>query len=131
MPKKRSTKAAKHAPPRRRTPITWERVCRMARALPEVAESTSYGAPSLKVAGRHLASIKADGDTLVIHCGFLEREMLLGAQPDVFYLTDHYRDYAYVLVRLSAVGESQLTELLEDSWRLVAPKALVKAYDAR
>jgi hypothetical protein len=34
-----------------------------------------------------------------------------------------------VLVRLEAVTSVQLTELLEDAWRIRAPKRLVKEFD--
>jgi hypothetical protein len=50
---------------------------------------------------------------------------MMRVQPDVFYLTDHYRDYPAVLVRLKAVNRAQLSELLADAWRLVAPRSLV------
>jgi hypothetical protein len=46
-------------------------------------------------------------------------------QPEVYYITDHYRDYPTVLVRLKAVTRAQLRELLADAWRLVAPRSLV------
>lgn len=37
----------------------------------------------------------------------------------------------YVLVRLDAVDRAELAELLEDAWRIRAPKRLVADYDAR
>ena len=58
-----------------------------------------------------------------------DKDALLRGQPDVFFTTPHYDGYAYVLVRLAARGPRQLGELLEDAWRLVAPKRLVAAYD--
>jgi len=36
-----------------------------------------------------------------------------------------------VLVRLDAVDPGQLAELVEDAWRVRAPKRLVAEYDAR
>jgi hypothetical protein len=48
----------------------------------------------------------------------------------VFYLTDHYRDYPAVLVRLPAVRPELLAELLADSWARKAPKALVAKHRA-
>jgi hypothetical protein len=35
-----------------------------------------------------------------------------------------------LLVRLARVDPTQLTELLEDAWRISAPAPLVAAYDA-
>ncbi len=47
------------------------------------------------------------------------------AHPETFFITDHYRDYAWVLVRLRTVRRAHLADLLEDAWRAVAPKRLV------
>jgi hypothetical protein len=53
-----------------------------------------------------------------------DKEALLRSDPDVFFTTPHYDGYAYVLVRLDRIGREQLAELVEDAWRLRAPKRL-------
>jgi hypothetical protein len=102
----------------------------LARALPEVEDSTSWGMPALKVRGKLIALRKEDGETLAVRTDFFEREALIRAAPDTFFFTDHYRNYPWVLVRLGAVEQEQLAEMLEDAWRRVAPKRLVGAFDA-
>jgi hypothetical protein len=47
----------------------------------------------------------------------------------VFFTTPHYDGYPYVLVRLAHVAPGQLRELIEDAWRLSAPKRVLAAYD--
>ena len=42
------------------------------------------------------------------------------AFPERFYLTDHYRDYPYVLVRLPQIGRKRLREVLEEAWSELA-----------
>jgi hypothetical protein len=42
----------------------------------------------------------------------------------------HYHDYPAVLVRLAAIEEDELAEVLEDSWRRKAPKRLIAERDA-
>jgi len=103
----------------------FEPVRRAVTGLPEVEESTSYGTPSLKVRGKFLTRLKEDGETIVLRVDFDNRDAMMRVQPDVFYITDHYRDYPAVLVRLKAVNRAQLSELLADAWRLVAPRSLV------
>ena len=49
----------------------------------------------------------------------------------MFFSTPHYDGYPYVLVRLDKVGPRQLAELLEDAWRIRAPKRVVAEYDKR
>jgi hypothetical protein len=99
------------------------------RGLPGTEEATSYGTAALKVRGKLFARLKEDGVTLVLRSSFEDRDFLLQAHPDVFSLTDHYRDYPYVLVRLSRVRRAQLRELLEIGWRAVAPKRLVMEFE--
>src|SRR6185436_6210064 len=47
-----------------------------------------------------------------------------GAGPAAFYLTDHYRPYPAILVRLSEVPVGRVTQILEKAWRFQAPKSL-------
>ena len=103
----------------------FEPVRRAATRLPEVEESTSYGTPALKVRGKFLARMKEDGETIVLRVDFDSRDAMMRVQPEAFYITDHYRNYPTVLVRLQAVNRAQLRELLADAWRLVAPRSLV------
>jgi hypothetical protein len=110
--------------------VTYDQVRELARRLPGVEEGTSYGTAALKVHGKLLVRLKEDGDTIVLRTDFIERDHLLRTAPATFFITDHYRDYPAVLVRLSSVAPAQLRELLEDAWRRVAPKRLVATYDA-
>jgi hypothetical protein len=58
-----------------------------------------------------------------------EKEMLLAADPDVFFTEPHYNGFPAVLVRLAAIGADELAELITDGWRCQAPKALVREFD--
>jgi hypothetical protein len=75
--------------------------------------------------------MKEDGETLVVRVVDLEdKEALLRSDPEVFFTTPHYDGYPYVLVRLERADPGTVAELIEDAWRLSAPKRLVAAYDA-
>jgi hypothetical protein len=100
--------------------VSFPEVSELAKALPGVIESTSYGTPALKVDGKLLARLKEDGETLVLRMDFVNRDLLLRAEPDLFFLTDHYLNYPSILVRLKEVTSKRMAELLEDAWRLVA-----------
>lgn len=109
--------------------MTFDDVRAMALALPGVEEGTSYGTPAFHVRRRFFARLREDGDTLVLKCNVYERRYLLEDRPDVFHVTDHYRDHEYVLARLSTAPPDLLRERLEDAWRMAAPKKLVTALD--
>jgi hypothetical protein len=111
--------------------MNFDDVRTIALAWPGVEDATSYGTPSLKVKGKFLTRLREDGDTLVLTgVSFDEREMLIEAQPEVFYFTEHYRGYDTVLARLSKADPRAIMRLLLRRWREVAPKKLVKAFDA-
>jgi hypothetical protein len=110
-------------------PLTFDEVRQLALALPEVEEGKSYGTPAFKVRGKFLSRLKEDGETLVVRIDMDERDILMTANPEAFYITDHYRGYPAMLVRMATVEPDELRELLEGAWRLVAPKRLVAARD--
>jgi hypothetical protein len=109
----------------------WEAVREIARSLPGVEEGTSYETPALRVRRHLFARLKEDGETLVLRVNPYERPYLLEAEPELFFLTDHYRDYPFVLLRLARVSPERLRQAVEEAWRLAAPKRLVDDYDAR
>jgi hypothetical protein len=109
----------------------WSDVVAAGRALPEVEEGTWFRTPCLRVRKKSFCRMKEDGETLVVRVVDLEdKDALLRSDPEVFFTTPHYDGYAYVLVRLERVDSAQLGELIEDAWRLSAPKRLLAAYDA-
>src|SRR6266567_3532600 len=78
------------------------------------------GSPVLKLSGCFMAGLathpSAEPDTLVIRVGCEEREWLIKDAPETYYLTDHYRSYPLLLVRLSRVDRDALHDLLSVSW---------------
>jgi hypothetical protein len=108
---------------------TFDNVRECAHALPGVEDGTSYGTRALKVHGKLFARMHQNMDCLVLRADLLGREILLQSAPEVFFITEHYRNYPWVLVRIAAVEKRALPDLIERAWRLVAPKTLVKKYD--
>jgi hypothetical protein len=111
--------------------LTFDEVRRIALSWPEVEDGTSYRTPALKVRNKLLARLKEDGDSLVMP-GIPqdEREMLVDRRPELFYFTDHYRDYPIVLIRLSKAKRADIEPLLRRQWRTQASKKVVSKYDA-
>lgn len=94
-----------------------------ARQLPDVARSTSYRTPSLKVRARTFVRLK-DPATLVLLCPVEQKTLLMEISPDIYFETDHYVGHPAVLIRLDAIGDEELSLRLEDAWRFKAPKTL-------
>ena len=111
--------------------MQWSDAVRLAGRLPGGELSTSYGSPSLKVAGKLLTRLRPDGHSLTLHdVPVEEREALIAAQPETFHTTPHYQDYPIVLARLSVISEPDLLGFLTRRWRTIAPKRVIAAFDA-
>jgi hypothetical protein len=95
-------------------------------ALPDVEQSTTYGAPALKVRGHMFACMashkSAEPNTLVALVGFDHRKDLIAADPETYYLKDHYLSYPSVLVRLSRIRPDALRDLLLKAWRFTVSR---------
>ena len=110
-------------------------VRRIALGLPQVEEAA--GEFAFRVGGKLIAWAwlrrpapgeprVAQPDVLALRVANLrEKEALLAADPEKFFTEPHDDGYPTVLVRLAAVDEQDLTELLTDAWRGRAPKQLV------
>jgi hypothetical protein len=110
--------------------VTFEQATAMALAFPGVEMRPSYGTPGLYVAKKFMGRLR-EPDVLVLKpIEDDEQQFLMGTQPKVFFLTDHYRGYPAILIRLSKVHPAEMVELIEQSWRRLAPKKLLAAYDA-
>src|SRR5205814_5625562 len=85
------------------------------------------GTPVLKVAGVFMAGLathpSAEPNTLVVRADLEERESFIEDAPDTYYLTEFYRRYPLVLVRLERVTRDALRDLLASSHRLSVPKS--------
>lgn len=106
-------------------------VRRVGLTLPGVQAATRYdGSPVLKVDGVFMAGLathsSAEPDTLVVRADLAERESFIEDAPDTYYLTEIYRRYPVVLVRLQRVTEDALRELLSLSHRLTLPKTRLR-----
>jgi len=102
--------------------VTFKDVRKLVLSLKSVEEGTSYGTPAFKVGGKLIARLKEDGESLVVGTTFEEREEMMAAEPETYYITDHYLEYPWVLVRLSRVRLDALRDLLNRSLRLASAK---------
>ena len=110
---------------------TWAAVCKLAMNLPGVEAGTSYGTPALHVGKKFLARLKEDGETVALRVDLDDRDVLLELDPAAFYLTDHYRPYPAMLVRLKEVRPDMVERLLEQAWRRQATKSLIAEYQSK
>jgi hypothetical protein len=122
---------------------TWDDVARLALALPETHEGTTFGNRSWKVKDKSFvwerplrqsdhAALGADAPDGPILGARVEHEgakqALLADDPAVLFTTPHFDGYPAVLVRLDAIALDELQELVTEAWLVQAPKRVAKAY---
>src|ERR1051325_366191 len=113
--------------PRTTTKSTsFARVEKFALKLPGVERSTYFGKPAVKVNGEIIACLpshkSAEADSLVVRVDFLERDLRVAHEPEVYYVKPHYVNYPCVLARLSKVSDAALKDLLESAQLYVMKK---------
>ncbi|MCT9090254.1 MmcQ/YjbR family DNA-binding protein [Streptomyces sp. ASQP_92] len=107
-------------------------VRRIALALPGATEKLAWGKPTFRVAGKIFASLGDDDAWVGVKCPKEDREELIAAEPDKFFLREGHDDhYDWLRVRLGALdGDAELSAILTDSWRQAAPRKLLDAHPA-
>ena len=104
---------------------------KMGAALPDVEQTTSWGAPTLKARGKMMAckaiNKSAEPNTLVVCIPISERDELIAADPNTYYLKPHYENYPCVLVRLSRIQSDALRDLLRMGWEFARSQAKRKS----
>jgi hypothetical protein len=104
----------------------WLAIREIMAPFPQTEESTSYGTPAYKVNKKLLLRLKEDGETLVLHSD--DRDTFLKDDDSVFFVTEHYANYPYVLVRLKKIRKDRLRAAIIQSWKELVPKKLLDLY---
>jgi hypothetical protein len=123
---------------------TWKDVSRLALALPDAEEGTTYGGNRAWTVKKKLfvwerplrkSDLAALGDAApkgpilgarVEH--LIAKEALLADDSGVFFTTPHFDGHASVLIRLPDIGRDLLEEVVTEAWLARAPKRLVRDY---
>ena len=119
----------------RPTPAILGRLRKLVQALPRTAEVVAWGEPTFRVNNRIFAYY-ADAST---HHGFGRtsvwvkaaagtQDLLVAADPDRFFVPPYVGPKGWVGIRLDKRPPwKTVAAMLEDAWRLTAPKTLLKA----
>ncbi len=100
--------------------MTFDAVRKIALALDNVEQGTSYGTPAFKVRGALMARLRDDLGALVVRMSIEDRKELIAADPKTYFITDHYLNYPWILVNLARVHPDAMRDLLRAAWRSAA-----------
>ncbi len=96
--------------------MTYDDFVALALALPETEESTSYGSPAVKRAGRQMFAMGKGGETVSIKTDWPTRERMLEEHPELCFITPHHEPWPWFLVRLENLEPDLAREVLDASW---------------
>jgi hypothetical protein len=101
-------------------PVTFSTIRQIALSLDAVEECSSYGTPGFKVRGALFARFHQDGESLVVRMAIDKRDDMIAADPDTYFITDHYLNYPWILVRPTRIRPDALRDLLRAAHRAAA-----------
>src|SRR5438445_5880013 len=109
--------------------VTLSDVRRFAMTLPRTTEGVVGGRVKFRVGRIVYLSFSRDERVMGFAFPKEERDWLIGGSPDKFMLPQPSDlRYHWVLVRLEAIDEHEMQELVLDAWRMVVPKSVAAAY---
>lgn len=103
-------------------------------ALPDAEEVVveNWGdQPTYRVGRKMFGLLGYGAPTVCLKATRETQAALLEEDPEVFLPAPFFGRFGWVDVVFAKTGPEELRELVEDAWRLTAPKRTVKAYDAR
>ncbi|HJT35273.1 MAG TPA: MmcQ/YjbR family DNA-binding protein [Pirellulales bacterium] len=102
--------------------VSFDTVRAIARELPGAVERTSYGTPAFYVGKTLFARQHQDGKFLVIRMQPEQRALRVKADPETYFVTEHYVNYPLILVRMATIEQDELRDLITEAWRLAGGK---------
>ena len=113
----------------RRAQLSMDTVIELGLKLPNVKQSTYYGARALKLNGHMVACTpvnkSAEVNSAVVAMNFERRAALLKSHPSLYYVTDHYAPHPTMLIRLSKISRVELARTLGVAWKCAASDSSV------
>ncbi|MFC4530720.1 MmcQ/YjbR family DNA-binding protein [Sphaerisporangium dianthi] len=101
-------------------------------SLPEVAEKPFGGhtAPAFRVRDKLFVMTSEDGDSMTFKAGPGVQEALVASDPGRFFVPPYVGAKGWVGARLDVEQDwDEIAGLVEDSYRLIAPKRLAALLD--
>jgi hypothetical protein len=111
--------------------VTIDQVREFASTLPRSSEALVRGRVKFRIGRIVYLSFSRDGSTMGFAFPKEWRNALVESEPEKFSLpSDFDLRYHWVHVRLAAIDEEEMREVVEDAWAFCVPKKVVEEYAA-
>jgi hypothetical protein len=104
---------------------------RLALSFPEAEERETWGHPTFRVRGKMFMTMATDGTSATVKATREAQAALVGSEPETFSVPAYVGQHGWVGIALDRVDPEELAELVEEAWRMTAPKRLVRAFEQR
>ena len=112
--------------------VTVSDVRRFAMTLPLTTDALVGGRVKFRIGRIVYVSFSRDETVMGFAFPKDQRDWLIGGSPDKFMQPERSDlRYQWVQVRLAAIEEAEMRELVLDAWRMVVPKRVAAAYDLK
>jgi hypothetical protein len=82
-------------------------------AMTGASEAPYFGKPAVFYAESFVGRVHDKEDAVALRVGTIEmRDVMLEAEPRLFYITDHYKPWPMLLARLKVLDRTTLKELV-------------------
>ena len=110
---------------------SWDSVMAFALTLPGTEQSTSWGAPTVRVRGKAFVYPGREQGSFAVASPIDEKELLMETDPSAFWETDHYRGWPAVLVRFGSADRERIETVIRRAWWDRLSKTQQKDFGAR
>jgi hypothetical protein len=101
--------------------LSREQAWKIILSVPGAEKRLWFHKPAGFLHDRFLAKVHDREEAVTLQVASMEmRDMMLEAEPRLFYITDHYRKFPFVLIRLKALTTKLLREILAGRARQLA-----------
>jgi hypothetical protein len=109
--------------------VTTEDIRRLALSLPRTTEHLIRDRVKFRVGQIVYVALSRDETTMGFGFPKEERAAMVAAEPDKFLMPSASDlRYNWLVVRLAAIDEREMRELVCDAWRMVVPKKVAREH---
>jgi hypothetical protein len=104
-------------------------VCELASTMPRSSQAFVRGRVKFRIGRTVYLSVSRDGEVMGFAFPKEFREALVASEPEKFSLPSaHDMRYHWVHVRLGAIDDEEMRELVEGAWAFCVPKRVAEEY---
>lgn len=108
--------------------ITEKTARKIALSFPEAEEKGHFGEPSFRVRNKIFLTIYREDNLATVKLPLDYQKMLAENEPDIFFIGG-WAHQGWTRIRMKNIDKDHFQHVVTASWKNVAPKRVVKAFE--